>query len=295
MRFNLITGPLNKAGAAPAVEKMFVAACDTLSVEFVPHDIKTLDPSTIQELEVDDMLYRSKIGPRAILIEKLLISKNCSHFYMNLSTVFSPGGNSYYANEKAGLPVIPTVPFIPKTKDELLRAVEELGQFPIVIKVTEGAHGIGVMRIDSMESLKSVLDYLRANKVEVQLRKYIKDHHQVRAVVVGDTVVAGRAVYPVDGEFRTNAVKDFRNQRHEPVQLTEEVQKICVEAVNSHGSLTGGVDLLIDGEDNVYIAEVNFPNDFSYTQEITGVDIAAEMIQFLMDKNYKPTEFTFSK
>lgn len=294
MKFHLITGPMG-TGAKPAVEKLFVSACDKLGIEFVSYNIKTLDPSTLTELGADDMLYRSKVGSRARLIERLLISNDCSHFYKNLSTAFHSRGGSYHVNKKAGLPVIPTVPFLPGTEEGILKAVEELGQFPIIIKVVGGAHGVGVMRVDSLQSLKSVLDYLRSTDVEVLLRKYIKNHYQVRVVVVGDSVVSSRATYAVEGEFRTNSVKDYRNQKHEPVELSVEIQNICVEAVHSHGSETGGVDLLFDEEGNEYIAEVNFPNDFSYNQEITGVDIASEMVKFLMDKSYTPPKFTLSK
>lgn len=294
MKFHLITGPMG-TGSKPAVEKLFESACDKLGVEFVPYNLKTLDPFTLTELGTGDMLYRSKIGSRARLIEKLLISKDCSHFYKNLSTAFNTRGSSHYVNKKVGLPVVPTVPFIPKTEEGILKAVKELGQFPIIIKVVGGSHGVGVMRIDSLQSLKSVLDYLRSTDVDVFLRKYIKNHYQVRVVVVGDSVVASRTTYTIDGEFRTNAVKDYRNQKHETKELSEKIQKICVEAVHSHGTETGGVDLLFDEDDTPYIAEVNFPNDFSYTQDITGVDIASEMVKFLMDKSYLPPKFTLSK
>ena len=50
------------------------------------------------------------------------------------------------------------------------------------------------------------------------------------------------------------------------------------------GIETGGVDLLFDKDDKPFIAEVNFPNNFTTTQSVTGVDIASEMVTHLVNK-----------
>ncbi len=282
MKFHLITGSTSNE-KAPTVEILFKSACEKLGVEYVPYDVQTTDPSTLSDLGADDMLYRSRVGPQARLLERLLISQNCSHFYTNWAAAFNIRGGSYYLHKKLGLPVIPTVPFMPKSDEGILRAVEALGEFPIIVKAVGGSNGVGVMRIDSMQSLKSVLDYLRSQQAQVLLRKYVPHEYYARMVVVDNAVVASHTTYTNENEFRTNAGKLADNKR-EARTFSPEIQKMCVEAVRAHGSETGGVDLLFDENDKPYIAEVNFPNDFACTQEITGIDIAEEMIKYLMKK-----------
>lgn len=285
MKFHLITGP-TATEETPVIEGFFKSACNKLNIEFISYDINTVDPATLSDLSADDLLYRSKVGPQARLIERMLISQHCSHFYTNWASAFNVRGGSYYLHKKLGLPVIPTVPFLPKTNEGILKAVDELGQFPIIVKAVGGSQGVGVMRIDSLQSLRSVLDYLRSISAQVLLRKYVPHEYYARMVVVGNSVVASHTTYTNEDEFRTNAGKLEDNKREARV-FSEEIQKICVEAVHAHGSETGGVDLLFDENDKPYIAEVNFPNDFGQTQEITGIDIAHEMVKYLMSKASK--------
>lgn len=288
MKFHLITGPTS-AEETPMIEGFFKSACEKFGVEYIPYDVHVTDPANLSDLGSDDMLYRSKVGPQARLIERLLISQSCSHFYTNWAAAFNIRGGSYYLHKKLGLPVIPTVPFLPKTNEGILKAVDELGQFPIIVKAVGGSNGVGVMRIDSLQSLRSVLDYLRSVGAQVLLRKYVPHEYYARMVVVGDKVVASHTTYTNEEEFRTNAGKQEDNKREARV-FSDEIQNICVKAVHAHGSLTGGVDLLFDEKDNPYIAEVNFPNDFGCTQKITGIDIAGEMISYLMKTNASTTK-----
>ncbi len=105
----------------------------------------------------------------------------------------------------------------------------------------------------------------------------------MRAVVVGDEVVASYAAFAMNGEFRTN-VGDDTHQKRDVRVLSPELQAIVVQSVRVLGIETGGVDLLFDKNDNPFIAEVNFPHNFPITQCITGVDIAAKMVEHLVKK-----------
>jgi len=139
------------------------------------------------------------------------------------------------------------------------------------------------MRVDSLESMRSVLEYLQSLQVNVLVRKFIEHEYYVRAVVVGDKVVASHATFNMSGEFRTNAGDDALHKREARV-LSAEEQAMAVEAVRLLGIETGGVDLLFDKEGSPFIAEVNFPNNFTTTQSVTGVNIASEMVAYLAKK-----------
>jgi len=49
----------------------------------------------------------------------------------------------------------------------------------------------------------------------------------------------------------------FQLRNPENCRLSIADQKICIDAVNSLGLLFGGVDLLRDKDQNVYVSEVN--------------------------------------
>lgn len=263
--------------------QLFQDACTTLGVDYKMHDVATLDLAELEALGPGDMLYRSVSGIKAARAEKLLMSPECASFYVNWTSVFNSRGCSYFLHEKLGIPVIPSVPFIPDTTDGIRKAVEQLGDFPVVVKVLGGSHGVGVVRVDSLPSLTSLLDYLRSVNASVLLRKYISHKYYSRLVVVGDRVVASHITDTLDDEFRTNAGDENKHTR-EPKVFPQEIQDIAVHAVQSLGLETGGVDLLFDDEGNPHLAEVNFPNDFTTTQRVTGIDIAQEMVKHLMAK-----------
>jgi len=212
-----------------------------------------------------------------------MIGPGCTSFHDNWRNVFSVRAASYFLHKAHGLPVIPSFSGIPGSEEELQKCIGRLGPFPIIIKVTGGSLGVGVMRVDSLESMRSVLEYLQSLQVNVLVRKFIEHEYYVRAVVVGDKVVASHATFNMSGEFRTNAGDDALHKREARV-LSAEEQAMAVEAVRLLGIETGGVDLLFDKEGSPFIAEVNFPNNFTTTQSVTGVNIASEMVAYLAKK-----------
>lgn len=276
-----------RSGRETKAFQLFKKACEELGVEFVGYDYAkpkmVMELSKVPALGKDDLLYRSTAHKEARIAERLMIGPDCAHFYSKWEDANSFRGTSWYVHKKLGLPVIPTFPGVPKNAQEQERVLKDLGGFPIILKAVGGSLGVGVMRIDSQKSLNSITDYFVEREIDVLLRKYIKHDYYVRAVVVGDKVVASHAAYVMEGEFRTNAGDDT-DQKRKAVTLSPETQRDVVRAVHSLGIETGGVDLLFDEEDRPYISEVNFPNNFTVTQGVTGIDIAKRMIEHLIKK-----------
>ncbi len=288
MKFNLLYNSLTKKGEPAKTGIFFKNACKELGVEFVGYDFHSkkdsINISDVQELSKGDLLYRATNNPLAKTVEQLMINDECSHFYKRWKTANGTRGTSWFIHKKYNLPAIPSFPGIPDSEEERNKVVEELGGFPIIVKVVGNSLGVGVMRIDSMQSLVSVLDFLETLKRPILLRKYIDHRYYVRAVVVGESVVASHAAYTFNGEFRTN-VGDCTFQKRKIVTLEKKEYDIAVQAVHTMGIETGGVDLLFDSEGEVYISEVNFPNDFTDTQKVTGIDIAKSMVEYLLKKS----------
>ncbi|MFT7171945.1 MAG: hypothetical protein ACI9NQ_000153 [Paracoccaceae bacterium] len=257
---------------------LFSHSCRKLGIEFLPINSRTFDYFEIPELGADDILYRGGTGDRAQAFEKLMINDSCRHFYSHWDHSLRGRGTTFYYHQKHGLPAIPSIPLIPWNRKEAEKFAAQLGGFPIIVKALGNSKGVGVMKVDSQEGLVSICDFLRGQGTRVILRKFIEHDHYGRLIVIGNQVVASNRCGSLDGDFRTNT-SDTPNGK--PFVFTKEQQQIAIDTVSVLGLKFGGVDLLFDADGNAHIAEVNFPTDFGCCQEITGIDIATLMLEFV--------------
>lgn len=270
-----------------AVSRLLEQACNTRAIEFVLIEAETFDFSTVPQLTKEDLVYRVSIHDKAKRVEKLLLNQHAISFHTNVTGALTKYENVVDAtilHEKLGLPIIPTIFDITTNKDLLARYVNKLDNFPIIVKVAGGCHGLGVIKADSMQSLSSIVDHFVANDDKCVLRKYIPHTKQGRIIVVGDKVV-GSHENSVGNDFRSN-VGEKKDRVWEAKEYSEDIQDMAVQAVNSLGLEFGGVDILFDKESGTpYIAEVNTPCQFELTQELTGIDIAGIMVDYLVEKS----------
>lgn len=257
--------------------RLFARSCRKLGIEFFPINSRKFDYFALPELGTNDILYRGGTGDRAQAFEKLMINDSCRHFYSHWDHSLRGRGTTFFYHQKAGLQAIPTIPLIPRNRGEVESFAKELGGFPIIVKAIGNSRGVGVMKVDSRESLVSICDFLRGQDTRVLLRKYIEHDHYGRLIVLNHQVVASNRCGSLEGDFRTNT-PDTPNG--EPFVFTREHQQMAIDAVSVLELKFGGVDLLFDADGDAHIAEVNFPTDFRCCQEITGIDIATMMLEF---------------
>jgi glutathione synthase/RimK-type ligase-like ATP-grasp enzyme len=236
---------------------------------------------SLPNVEKGDLLYRHGLSKRATRIERLIIRDDVAHFHRDAEHAFSGRTSSYFYNKRAGLPVINTIPLLPQTESDIQQHVDYLGGFPLIVKVMGGSKGVGVMKVDSIMSLKSILDYVRSLDVMIFIRSFVPHSYYGRLIVVGDNVVASNTTHSTPDEFRTNVINDSESDDRSVV-FSEEIQKVAVQAVHSMGLKFGGVDLLFTSETEYYISEVNFPCAFNHAEKHTGIDISGKMIDFLI-------------
>lgn len=260
-------------------------ACKKRSINFVKVSSDTYS-FVGEKVEKGSLIYRATPGDGSRALEKHLLNDSTISFYPNLKYgIFDRSNQSYIFNEKANLPIIKTVTDI-TNREKLMDYVEYLDGFPVVVKIIGGSHGVGVVRVDSKESLLSLADFLNSEKTEAILRKYIDHKKQGRLIVLGNEVIASHINYS-SKDFRTNVGSNLQRKR-EAFVFPENIQDIAVKVVDSMGYEFGGVDILFDEKTNEpYIAEVNFPFYFPMTQKLTGIDIAGKMIDYLLEKSKK--------
>lgn len=173
---------------------------------------------------------------------------------------------------------IPSTTFV-RDKLDVLPAIERVGGAPVVIKLLEGTQGIGVLLAESQSSAVGIIELLQSQKQNVLIQKFVAESkgRDVRALVVGDQVVAGMRRVAQGQEFRSNV---HRGGQTEQVELDEVYQRTAVRATQILGLRFAGVDML-EGEDGPQVMEVNSSPGLEGIETCTQLDVAGAAIDYI--------------
>lgn len=228
-----------------------------------------------------DAVYRAATSSNygAAELERDLIMKGAKSF-RKPEDAFVVQKDETLLFRKYDIPTPKTITYLPKSKIALEECVEEIGGFPVCVKMLGGSHGTGVMRIDGFQGLISVSDYLRASGRPVVMKEYCDVVSTARLIVLGDKVIDSIEYTAPKGDFRSN---EGAKPNVAPKSFNQEVNDTAVSAVKALGLEFGGVDIMVT-KDGPKVAEVNSPCFFPRCQLLTGTDIAGQMVEYLMGK-----------
>ncbi|HEX9678126.1 MAG TPA: lysine biosynthesis protein LysX [Nitrososphaera sp.] len=191
-------------------------------------------------------------------------------------------GNKLFAHmelEKAGVRTPKAITAF--SEESAIQALDEFG-YPAVIKPTIGSWGrmIGLLR--DKDAARAVIED-REHMFPLYHIYYFEEFverppRDIRAIVVGDKVVAAIYRYSGDGEWKTNMAL---GGRAEVCPITSELDDICMKATLAVGGQVVGVDLM-EGKDGLMVHEVNNTTEFKNTVRTTGVDIPGLMIDYAL-------------
>jgi len=127
------------------------------------------------------------------------------------------------------------------------------GKFPIVIKTLTGAEGIGVSKVDSYESLKSVLQSLWKFDAEVIIQEFMDIEYDVRTLVLNGAIIASAKRMKGPEDFRTNKALGSKTKPH---KLSDKEIEFVKNVAKMSGCYFCGVDhILVNGK--LYALEIN--------------------------------------
>jgi len=176
---------------------------------------------------------------------------------------------------------IPPTTFV-KDKKDVLPAIERVGGAPVVIKLLEGTQGIGVLLAHNLESATSIIELLQSQKQNVLIQKFVAESKgkDIRAIVVGDRVIAAMRRVAQGQEFRSNV---HRGGRTEAVELDDVYKETAVRAAKIMGLGIAGVDML-EGTHGPQIMEINSSPGLEGIESCTKMDIAGAFIEYIAAK-----------
>jgi ribosomal protein S6--L-glutamate ligase len=171
---------------------------------------------------------------------------------------------------------------IPRTvmardRSNVARLLKDVGGLPAIVKLIRGTQGVGVMLASTLGELEGILATFSDLGQDIVLQEFIAESRgrDVRALVVGDRVVAAMRRRAKRGEFRSNL---HRGGRGKAVKLAGAYVEAAVSAARIVGLEVAGVDML-ETREGPKVMEVNSSPGFEGLERATGVDIAGAIIE----------------
>ncbi|PPK86424.1 SSU ribosomal protein S6P modification protein [Neolewinella xylanilytica] len=165
---------------------------------------------------------------------------------------------------------------------EVRKVAKRLGPFPVVVKLLESTHGVGVALAHNLYQLERLAEGFLQLQDRILLQEYIRESKgsDLRAFVVGDRIVAAMQRKAVAGEFRANI---HRGATATPVTLSPEEQALVLRVASVIGVEIAGVDL-IHSHRGPLVMEVNASPGLEGIEGATRVDIAGAIISYAESK-----------
>jgi ribosomal protein S6--L-glutamate ligase len=178
---------------------------------------------------------------------------------------------------QAGLPVPRTV--VVRQKADIEQAVAAVGGLPVVVKLSQGTQGRGVLLVSSQYGLTSIFEAMRPYREALLVQEYIAEAEgrDTRIIVVGGRCVAAMVRSAAPGNFRSNL---HQGGTAVPVEPDGQSQALAVQAAQTLGLGVGGVDILQSARGPLLL-EVNSSPGLEGIERTTGVDVAREIVTYL--------------
>lgn len=173
---------------------------------------------------------------------------------------------------------IPATTYV-KDKSDILPAINKVGGVPVVIKLLEETQGIGVLLADTITIATSIIELLQSQKQNVLIQKFVAENKgkDIRAIVVGDQVVAAMRSVAQRQEFRSNL---HRGGKTESVELDEIYKETAIRATRIIGLGVAGVDML-ESKKGPQIMEINSSPGLEGIEECKKKDVATAIIDYI--------------
>lgn len=169
-----------------------------------------------------------------------------------------------------------------RRRSDILPAIERVGGAPVIIKLIEGTQGVGVVLAETSKVAQAIVEMLHSTQQNVLIQKFVKESkgRDIRALVVGDRVVAAMRRRATGDEFRSNV---HRGGYAEPIDPAPVYAETAVRAAQILGLRVAGVDML-EGADGPLIMEINSSPGLQGIEAATHLDVAGAIVDYIADQ-----------
>lgn len=262
-------------------EKLLIEAAAKRNVELVPLDVRyqILNPVTWKD-NFDVVLERcvsTTAGMHAISFFESLNVK-----VINSSAVANICVDKFITSLVLQAKNVHTIPFaLTFTEEEAVKAISELGGYPVVIKSTTGSWGRLLAKINDTDALEAVIEQKMVlgspQHKAFYIQKYVqKPDRDIRVTMAGNKVIC--AIYRETSHWISNTA---RGAEAKVCVVDKDLEKICVLASKAVGGGILGVDVF-ETADGYIINEVNHTTEFKNVQRVTNVDVAGAILDYCL-------------
>ncbi len=168
------------------------------------------------------------------------------------------------------------------SRDAAMNIFEQKFGGRAVLKPVVGSWGRMISLLNDRYAAEAVFEdreYMHPINSIYYLQEFIdKLGRDLRIFVIGDRVLGGMYRYPEDGQWKTNAAIGGRQEK---LEITSELEKLALSAADSVGRGVYGVDIM-ESDHGYLVHEINGTTEFKNTARVSGVDIAGEIVDFVV-------------
>ncbi len=175
--------------------------------------------------------------------------------------------------------------FLAFTPESALEAMDQLG-YPCVIKPTTGSWGRLISKVNDRDAAEAILEHKQIlgsyHHSIFYIQEYVeKKGRDIRSFVVGGECIA--AIYRHAEHWITNTARGGRTTN---CVITPELQDISVKAARACGGGVVAIDVF-ENDDGYSVNEVNYTMEFRNSIDVTGVNIPARIVDYILEVGRK--------
>ncbi len=186
----------------------------------------------------------------------------------------------------------PKTALISKTfqKEALDNAVNSIGgKFPIILKTLGGSYGVGISKVDNMESLRGVVQTIWKFNNSIIIQEYIEVDGDIRTIIIDGNILACMKRLKNDGDFRSNFslgsdAEKKSGEKLKPYKMNPKEEALVLKAAKSTGCYYCGVDHMTDKNGEPYVIEVNTSPGSQGIEKASGKNIVGSLVDHIADK-----------
>ncbi len=262
-------------------EKLLIKSAKERRLEMRLIDIReqVLNPSFWKERfeVVLERCISTTLGNQAVIFFESL-----GQSVVNSSAVASVCENKFLTSLKLKENEVPIIPFaLAFDEAGAIRAVEQLGGYPVVIKPVLGSWGRLLAKINDRDALEAVIEQKMVlgspSQKILYLQKYVeKPGRDIRVTTAGDKVIC--AIYREANHWITNTA---RGAEAKSCPMNKDLEEISLKAARAVGGGVLGIDVF-ETERGYLINEVNHTTEFKNVQRVTGIDVSGAIIDYCL-------------